>query len=67
MDSYIASLKKYIGMLKTLPVLTVKQIKDYDDDCIRMYLYCYYGYSEFYNYSEFYIIFFIIFKYFLFV
>ena len=38
--------------LKNLPVLTVEQIKDCDNDCIRMYLYCYYNYSEFYKYKK---------------
>jgi hypothetical protein len=35
-----------------LPILTVEQIKVLDNDCIRMYLFCYYNYPEFYNYKK---------------
>ena len=53
MDNYIVALKKYEWIkLKKLPVPTTEQIKSIDNDCIRMYLYCYYGYSDFYNYKK---------------
>jgi hypothetical protein len=35
-----------------LPVLTSNQIKEFDNDCVRMYLYCYYNYPEFYSYKK---------------
>ena len=52
MEKYITSLKTNLYMLKILPVLTVEQIKNCDNDCIRMYLYCYYNYPEFYKYKK---------------
>ena len=52
MEKYIASLKMDWHKLKILPVLTVEQIKEYNNDCIRMYLYCYYNYPEFYKYKK---------------
>jgi hypothetical protein len=45
-------LKGEWNRIQHLPVLTIDQIKDIDDDCARMYLYCYYNYPEFYNYTE---------------
>ena len=52
MDIYSDCLKNDWSQLKSLPVLTVEQIKECDDDCIRMYLYCFYNYPEFYNYKK---------------
>jgi hypothetical protein len=52
MDDYETCLKSRWYDLKDLPDLTVEQIKDYDNDCIRMYLFCYYNYPEFYNYKK---------------
>ena len=52
MDIYSDCLKNDWPQLKSLPVLTVEQIKECDDDCIRMYLYCFYNYPEFYNYKK---------------
>jgi hypothetical protein len=49
---YTTCLKDDWFKLRYLPVLTVNQIKVIDNDCIRMYLYCYYNYSEFYNYKK---------------
>ena len=51
-EIYIEYLKNDWYKLKTLPILTVEQIKDCNNDCIRMYLYCYYNYPEFYNYKK---------------
>ena len=51
-EIYIEYLKNDWYKLKTLPILTAEQIKDCNNDCIRMYLYCYYNYPEFYNYKK---------------
>jgi len=45
-------LKGEWNRIQHLPVLTIDQIKDINDDCTRMYLLCYYNYPEFYNYTE---------------
>jgi hypothetical protein len=52
MDEYITCLKLQWDDLKVLPILTVEQINVLDNDCIRMYLFCYYNYPEFYNYKK---------------
>jgi hypothetical protein len=52
MDDYETSLKVSWNRLNYLPVLTVKQIKLKNNNCVRMYLYCYYNYPEFYNYKK---------------
>jgi hypothetical protein len=52
MNEYIKSLKDGHRMLTILPVLSVELIKKIDNDCVRMYLYCYYNYPEFYNYKK---------------
>jgi len=52
MDRYIKCLKSRWYDLKNFPILTVEQIKDYNNDCVRMYLFCYYNYPEFYNYKK---------------
>jgi len=52
MNEYIKSLKDGRRMLTILHVLSVELIKKIDNDCVRMYLYCYYNYPEFYNYKK---------------
>jgi hypothetical protein len=52
MELQISFLKEKWYYLKHTPALTVEQIKTIDNDCIRMYLYCYYNYPEFYNYKK---------------
>ena len=52
MDIYITNLKASWHRLNNMPILTVEQIKDCDNDCVRMYLFCYYDYPEFYNYKK---------------
>jgi ankyrin repeat protein len=52
MDTYIMAIKTSWDSLKSLAKLTNNQIKSIDNDCIRMYLYCYYDYPEFYNYKK---------------
>ena len=52
MEKYIRGLQQFWLCLDGLPVLTVEQIKECDNDCMRMYLYCYYNYSEFYKYKK---------------
>ena len=52
MNRYISYLRLQWENLKSLPVLTVKQIQNCDNDCIRMYLYCLFNHSEIYSYEK---------------
>ena len=48
----IIYLKLDWNLLKYSNCLSNNQIKSIDNDCVRMYLYCYYDYPNFYNYKK---------------
>jgi hypothetical protein len=49
-SDYVWSLDNYWSRFKYMPKLTQSKIKKISNEIVRMYLYCFYGYKEFFLY-----------------